>query len=172
MEDTEKEFNELTQNLSDPQHPDYKLWMEGHQDDPRRIALAEKRDQLYQRKFGKADVDALKLGGRSLEDYNAQLDGGIARAKAEHARQQQTEGAGILAANIEPSPVDLEVSQTLQAEWGGEYEAQTAAVGEALREIFPTVEDLVAAGKKLGLDRDPAKQVEICKLLAGMRRRR
>lgn len=107
---------------------------------------------------------------RNLAEYEAELDRSIAGAQAEHARQPA--GAPLDVAKIEPSPVDIEVEQSLQAEWGDQYAEKTAAAGEALRSLFPTVEAMVEAGRALGIDRDAAKQLKVLNLLADMGRGR
>ncbi len=52
------EYDELLKNLSDPNHEDHKLWMHGNPQDPKRIALMQKKELLEKKKFGTGPAPA------------------------------------------------------------------------------------------------------------------
>lgn len=54
--DGDAEFNEVLRMTSDPKHPDYKLWMSGNTQDPKRQALQERYDNAFRRKYGSGEL--------------------------------------------------------------------------------------------------------------------
>lgn len=50
------EFQEIMKMTSDPKHPDYQVWMKGNPQSPERIALQERYNAAFRRKYGTGEV--------------------------------------------------------------------------------------------------------------------